>query len=104
MVFINDLADGLSSNIKSFADNTSLFSLIHNVDTSANKLHNQLYIVNKWAFQWKMSFDPDQNKQAQENIFSRTTKKNSNPLLHFSNSIVLQTPYQKHLAMFLLLN
>ena len=48
-----------------------------------------------------MSFNPDTSKQAQEIIFSRKTKKILHPLLHFNNSIVLQTPYQKHLGIFL---
>ena len=75
LVYINDLADGLSLNAKLLADNTSLFSVIHNVDTSANELNNDLYQINKWAFQWKMSFNPDPSKQAQEIIFSGKTKK-----------------------------
>ena len=57
LIYINDLADGLSS--KLLADDTSLFSVIHDVDTSANELNNDLYQINKWAFQWKMSFNPD---------------------------------------------
>ena len=48
-----------------------------------------------------MSFNPDTSKQAQEIIFSRKTKKILHPLLRFNNSIVLQTPYQKHLGIFL---
>ena len=36
LIYINDLADGLSSNAKLFADDTSLFSVVHDVDTSAN--------------------------------------------------------------------
>ena len=36
LVYINDLADGLSLNAKLFADDTYLFSVIHNVKTSAN--------------------------------------------------------------------
>ena len=39
LVYINDLADGLSSNAKLFADDTSLFLAIHDVDTSANELN-----------------------------------------------------------------
>ena len=51
MVYINDLADGLSSNAKLFADDTSLFLVIHDVDNSANELNNDLYQIKKWAFQ-----------------------------------------------------
>ena len=43
LVYINDLTDLLSSNAKLFADDTSLFSVIHVVDTFANELNNYLY-------------------------------------------------------------
>ena len=66
-----------------------------------NELYNDLYQINKWAFQWKMSFNPAPSKQAQEIIFSRKTKKISHPLLCLNSSTVLQTPYQKHLGIFL---
>ena len=48
-----------------------------------------------------MSFNPDPSKQAQEVIFSRKIKKPSHPDLIFNNNKVIQTPYQKHLGMFL---
>ena len=48
-----------------------------------------------------MGFNPDPSKQAQEIIFSRKAKKISHPSLRFNNSIVSQTPYQKHLGIFL---
>ena len=101
LVYINDLADDLSSKANLFADDTSLFSVIDDVDTSANELNNDLYQINKWAFQWKMSFNPDPSKQAQEIIFNRKTKKISHPSLNVNNSIVSQSPYQKHLGIFL---
>ena len=68
LVHINDLADGLSSNRKLFVE--SLFLVIHDIGTSANELNNDLYQINKWAFQWKMSFNLDLSKQAQEISFS----------------------------------
>ena len=37
LIYINTLADSLSSNANLFADDTSLFSIIHDVDTSANE-------------------------------------------------------------------
>ena len=48
-----------------------------------------------------MSFNPDPSKQAQEVIFTCTIKKPSHPGLIFNNNKVIQTPYQKHLGMFL---
>ena len=47
LVYINDLADGLSSSAKLLAVNLSLFLVIHNVDNLANELNNDLYQINK---------------------------------------------------------
>ena len=49
LIYINDLADGLSSNAKLFADDTSLFSVVHNANTTAKELNNDLVKVNRWA-------------------------------------------------------
>ena len=62
LVYISDLADGLSSIAKLFSDNKSLFSVIDDVGTFANELNNDLYQINKLAFHWKISFNPDPSK------------------------------------------
>ena len=46
-VYINNLVDCLSLYAKFFADDTSLFSVNHDVDTAANNLNNDLYQINK---------------------------------------------------------
>ena len=51
-----------------------MFSVVHDVSDSARELNDDLKKINKWAFQWKMSFNPDASKQAQEVIFSRKIK------------------------------
>ena len=75
LIYINDLADGLSLNAKLLAGDTSLFSVVHNANTTGKELNNDLVKINRWAYQWKMSFNPDPCKQTQELIFSRKTKK-----------------------------
>ena len=47
LVYINDLVDGLSSNARLFADDISLFSVIHDVDISVKELNNDLQQINK---------------------------------------------------------
>ena len=42
LIYINDLSDGLSSNAKLFADDTSLFSVVHDRNTSAIELNKDL--------------------------------------------------------------
>ena len=53
--YINDLSDGLSSNAKLFADDTSLFSVVHDINTSAIELNKDLKNINDWALKWKMT-------------------------------------------------
>ena len=100
LIYINDLSDNLTNNAKRFADDT-LFSVVHDVNTSAKKLNNDLQKVNDWAFQWKMSFNPDPNKQAQEVIFSRKSKRSTHSPLFFNNDNVSQTCSQNHLGVIL---
>ena len=55
LVYINDLSEDLPTNAKLFADDTSLFSDIHDRQTSANNLNNNLEMILNWAFQRKMN-------------------------------------------------
>ena len=100
-IYINDLSDDLSTTAKLFADDTSLFSIVQNVNTSASHLNNDLSKINNWAFQWKMSFDPDPSRQAQEVIFSCKIQKTCHPSIYFNNKSFKQVPSQKHLGLIL---
>ena len=90
LIYINFLSDNLSSNVKLFADDTSLFFVTHDVSVSARELNGDLRKISNWAFQYKISFNPDVDKQAQEVIFSRKIKSNIHPPLFFNNNIVSQ--------------
>ena len=57
--------------------------------------------ISNWAFQWKMRFNPDPNKQAQEVIFSRKINKINHPPLYFNENLVKLSSTQKHLGMIL---
>ena len=97
LIYLNDLADGLSSNTKLFADNTSPFSFIHDSLITTLERNSDLSSIKQWAFQLKMSFNPDPYKQAQEVIFSRKLKKVCHLPLRFNNNNVSQASSQKHL-------
>ena len=64
LIYINHLADELSSSTKLFADDTYLFFVVHNTDSSAAELNSGLAKIRHWAQQWKMSFNLDPSKQA----------------------------------------
>ena len=69
LIYINDLPDNLESLAKLFADDTSLFSTVRDRSKSAKLLNDDLQKISDWAFKWKMLFNPDVTKQAQEVIF-----------------------------------
>ena len=71
LVYINDLEDGIKSHVKFFADDTSLFSIVRNAVVSAEELNHDLDKIQTWAHQWKMCFNPDPTKQAEEILFSQ---------------------------------
>ena len=101
LIYINDLSDNLISVAKLFADDTSLFSTVHDINKSATDLNRDLNTIKNWAFQWRMSFNPDPNKQATEVVFSHKRKTVVHPALFFNQSPVAIEPLQKHLGLIL---
>ena len=76
LIYINDLERNIRSNIKFFADDTMHFSIVNDLVISANNLNHDLKIIQQWAHQWKMEFNPDPTKQASEIFFSCKTIRN----------------------------
>ena len=63
----------------------TIFSVILENQTSANNNTKDLETIHNWAFQWKMNFNPDPTKQAQEAIFSCKAKRLPHPPLMLKN-------------------
>ena len=81
LIYINDLSNSLLSTAKLFADGKSIFSIVHDIDLSSKQLNDDLKKVSDWAYQWKMSFNPDLSNQAREVIFSQKVSKVDHPAL-----------------------
>ena len=96
LIFINDLPLNLESIVKNFADDTSLFSLINKQKSCEDKLNRDLDRISAWAYQWKMSFNPDLTKQATEVYFNRKSDPSDIPTLFFNNIQVFSRNSQKH--------
>ena len=97
LMYINDRENGIKSQINFFADSTSLFSIVRDADLSADDLNRDLNIISEWAFNWKMSYNPDLSKQAVEVIFSHKSGKQNIPKIYFNNVEVKH----KHLGLIL---
>ena len=57
LLFVNDIGNDITSNIKLFADDTLLYGLVHNSD-DAISLQSDLDKLVEWAKLWQMAFNP----------------------------------------------
>ena len=101
LIYINDLERNTKSNIKFFAHDTMLFSIVKDPVVSANNVNHDLNIIQLWAHQWKMEFNPDPTKQAAEVLFSCKKSNPNHPQLIFNGTTVTKVNDQKHLGLIL---
>ena len=86
LIYINDLPNELKSNAKLFSGDTSLFTIVKYENESANVLNNDLSLISKLVFNWKMLFNPDTTKAAHEVLYSRKKENSkSSPTLSLNN-------------------
>ena len=70
LIFINDLPDNLICNPKLFADDVSVNAVMYEKYVCTNSLNDDLKRLYEWSVKWKMSFNPDLTKPAEEVIFT----------------------------------
>ena len=87
LIYINDLERDIKSNIKFFADDTMLFSLVKDPVISADDLNHDLETIRQWAHQWKLEFNPDPTKKATEVLFSCKKSIPNHPRLLFDGNV-----------------
>ena len=78
LFYINDLCDNLNCEVKLFADDTPLFSVIENELVGADELNRDLEKIRLWVWQWKMEFNAN---KTEEIIFSTKRAKILHPPL-----------------------
>ena len=74
LIYMNDLPSELKSNAKLFADDTSLFIIVKDENESTKTLSNDLSLISKWFFSWKMLFNPDHSKPVKKSSNSSDHK------------------------------
>ena len=50
-IFFDDIGSNLSTNVKLFADDISLFSIVNDTNKYFENLSNDLFIISNWAYQ-----------------------------------------------------
>ena len=98
LIYINDLVENVSCDVRLFADDTSLFSIVNDVANTAFKLNRDLEKIKLWAWQWKMQFNADKTEEV---IFSTKRVKPDHPPLKLGDDVITQSLEHKHLGMVL---
>ena len=100
-MYINDLTEDLRCSVKLFADDTSLFTVVEDSNAASIDMNHDLELINQWAHSWRMSFNPDPQKQAVELIFSRKKNEIDHPVVLFNDTPVKKVIEHKHLGIVL---
>ena len=96
LIYINDIADCITSNFKLFADDTSIFEVVEiNSGEIAQKLTYDLSNLNIWANRWDIKFNPQKTESM---LFSRK-REQTNPDILFAGDTVSSVKIHKHLGL-----
>ena len=100
LIFINDLPDNIICNPKLFADDVSLNVHMYDKDVCTDNLKDDLETLDAWSARWKMSFNPDPTKPAEQVIF---TNRNSTMYdsVRYSGVELVIVEHHKHLGFIL---
>ena len=60
LLYINDIVTEIGSNIRLFADDTSLFIIVENPNVAAVIINSDLLKISRWANIWLVKFNPKQ--------------------------------------------
>lgn len=96
LIFINDIINNINSNIRLFADDTSLYIIVDSPQISANILNSDLDKIHAWSKKWLVTFNPAKTETI---LFSRKRVKVNHPPLVMNNTTIPSVNSHKHLGL-----
>ena len=96
LLFINDIVVDIGSNIKLFADDTSLYLIVENPVMAADLMDTDLDKIHTWADTWLVKFNPH---KTEELIISRKNTPRHHPAVTMDNVEVKRVDCHKHLGL-----
>ena len=98
LIYINDIVAEIGSNIRLFADDTSLYIIIENPITFAVCLYSDLSKISIWANNWLVDFNPIKTVSM---LISRKQNKPVHPPLFMQEAKIAEVSLTKHLGLVL---
>ena len=99
IVYINDIIETISSNIKLFADDTSLYVTSDgDAEDATEQLNDDLLQVSQWAENWLVKFNAAKSKAITVTLKTKNTHNLDLPL-SLNNTVLDTVSSHKHLGM-----
>ena len=98
IMFINYIVKEIHSNIRLFADGTSLYIIVDFPDSAAQILNVDLERIYEWAVQWLVRFNPNKTESL---LFSRKLNIQHHRTLFFNDVPIQEVVSHKHLGVYL---
>ncbi|MEW8185640.1 MAG: reverse transcriptase family protein [Candidatus Thiodiazotropha endolucinida] len=95
LLYINDIVNRIKTNIRLFADDTSLFIIVDTPERAAGSLNSDLQEINQWATEWLVDFNPSKTFTM---TVSRKTTDVLHPPLFLAGTKIQETDTYKHLG------
>ena len=96
LLYINDIVIDIGSNIRLFADDTSLYIIVEDPVVAANCLNSDLNKITQWAATWLVSFNPTKTESI---IKSRKSNRHRHPLIYMQNHQIIEVDFHKHIGL-----
>ena len=97
LLYINDIVNDIGSNIRPFADDTSLLLVVENPDTAAETLNSDLERITQWANTWLVKFNPAKTESL---LISRKVIKPVHSQLYMQNHEIKEVENHKNLSLY----
>lgn len=96
LIFINDIVVDLDTNVRLFADDTSLYIIVDTPVNAALKLNSDLLKIHNWATRWLVTFNPSKSESL---LISRKRSDIDHPPLVMNDQPILEVNCHKHLGL-----
>ena len=96
IVYINDIVSEIQSNIRLFADDSTLYIIIDQPDSAAQILNNNLQRLSLWSEWWLVNVNPTETESL---LCSSKRKSVNHPNLYLSDVIIKEVTRHKQLGL-----
>ena len=94
---INDIVSEIRTNIRLFADDSSLYNIVQNPESAALCLNLDLIKISNCAKLWLVSFNYSKNESM---VVSRKVNNSYHPPIYMENTEINEVSAHKHLGIF----